>query len=141
MMYRQAAGRGWQVRRGEQGTQIEFWEVKARTDKRSEPIPVGDSDGHQPLDEREETRGSRLIHRVHTVFNAKQIEGSPERIPNDRSMFEVVEAAADFENSGGFHCENPVQNMRATFVSAKLLIFGPSGRYGLGRGASKIEFS
>jgi len=29
MTYKQAADQGWQVRRGEKGTQIEFWEVKA----------------------------------------------------------------------------------------------------------------
>src|SRR5580658_586958 len=32
MTYRQAAGQGWQVRSGEKGTQIEFWEVKAGRD-------------------------------------------------------------------------------------------------------------
>ncbi len=30
MTYKQAADQGWQVRRGEKGTQIEFWEVKPR---------------------------------------------------------------------------------------------------------------
>jgi antirestriction protein ArdC len=38
MTFRQAAVLGWQVRRGEKGTQIEFWEVKAETDARSEQI-------------------------------------------------------------------------------------------------------
>jgi len=28
MTYKQAADNGWQVRRGEKGTQIEFWEAK-----------------------------------------------------------------------------------------------------------------
>ena len=28
MTYKQAADQGWQVRKGEKGTQIEFWEVK-----------------------------------------------------------------------------------------------------------------
>ena len=36
MTYRQAAQNGWQVRQGEKGTQIEFWEVK--TDR---PKPDG----------------------------------------------------------------------------------------------------
>ena len=77
MTYRQAAGLGWQVRRGEKGTQIEFWEVKARSDKRSEPIPIGDGHGHQPLNEREEARGSRLIHRVYTVFKPNRSKAFP----------------------------------------------------------------
>ena len=29
MTYKQASDNGWQVRRGEKGTQIEYWEVKA----------------------------------------------------------------------------------------------------------------
>jgi antirestriction protein ArdC len=33
MTYKQAADQGWQVRRGEKGTQIEFWEVKPVRDK------------------------------------------------------------------------------------------------------------
>src|SRR5438477_13154014 len=31
--YKQAADRGWQVRKGEKGTQIEFWEVKKAPSK------------------------------------------------------------------------------------------------------------
>src|SRR5260370_8681998 len=93
MTYRQAAELKWQVRKGEKGTQIEFWEVKAGRDTRSEPIRAGDGDGHKPTDEPDERRGNRLIHRVYTVFNAKQIEGVPEWTPNDRTVFEVVEAA------------------------------------------------
>src|SRR5713101_1119437 len=92
MTYRQAAGLAWQVRKGEKGTQIEFWEVKAGRDTRSESIRVDDGDGHQPADELDAGRGNRLIHRVYTVFNAKQIEGIPEWTANERSVFEVVDA-------------------------------------------------
>src|SRR6266849_1580694 len=93
MTYRQAAEVAWQVRKGEKGTQIEFWEVKAGRDTRSEPIRADDGDRHQPADERDEGRGNGLIHRVYTVFNAKQIEGIPEWTPKQRTVFEVVEAA------------------------------------------------
>jgi antirestriction protein ArdC len=42
-----------------------------------------------------------LIHRVYTVFNAKQIEGIPAWIPKERSIFEVAEAGERIlENSG-----------------------------------------
>ena len=101
MTYRQAAGLAWQVRRGEKGTQIEFWEMKAGRDTRSEPVRAGDGDGHRPADEPDAGRGNRLIHRVYTVFNAKQIEGIPEWTPNERSIFDVVEAAEHIlKNSG-----------------------------------------
>ena len=42
MTYRQATALAWQVRKGEKGTQIEFWGVKAAHDTRSEPIRAGD---------------------------------------------------------------------------------------------------
>ena len=101
MTYRQAASLVWQVRQGEKGTQIEFWEVKAGRETRSEPVRADDGDGSQPADELDAVRGNRLIHRVYTVFNAKQIEGIPEWTPNERSVFEVVEAAEQIlKNSG-----------------------------------------
>jgi antirestriction protein ArdC len=101
MTYRQAAALAWQVRKGEKGTQIEFWEVKAARDTRSEPIRAGDGEGHQPADDHDQDRGNRLIHRVYTVFNAKQIEGIPEWTPKQRTVFEVVEAAEQIlKNSG-----------------------------------------
>lgn len=101
MTYRQAAALAWQVRKGEKGTQIEFWEVKNARDTRSEPIRADDSDGHQPSDELDAGRGNRLIHRVYTVFNAKQIEGIPEWTPKQRSVFEVAEAAERILNNCG----------------------------------------
>jgi antirestriction protein ArdC len=101
MTYRQAAGLAWQVRKGEKGTQIEFWEVKAGRHTRSDPIRDGDTDGHQPADEHDDHRGNRLIHRVYTVFNARQIEGIPTWTAKQRSAFEVVEAAERIlQNSG-----------------------------------------
>ena len=41
MTYKQASDNGWQVRRGEKGTQIEYWEAKEASDK-TQPSP---SDG------------------------------------------------------------------------------------------------
>ena len=101
MTCRQASEMAWQVRKGERGTQIEFWEVKAGRDTRSESIRADDGDGHQPADELDAGRGNRLIHRVYTVFNAKQIQGIPEWTPNEQSVFEMVEAAEQIlKNSG-----------------------------------------
>ena len=101
MTYRQAAGLAWQVRKGEKGTHIEFWELKAGRDTRSQPIRAGDGEGQRPADEPDESRANRLIHRIYTVFNAKQIEGIPEWTPNERSVFEVVETAEQIlKNSG-----------------------------------------
>jgi len=35
MTYKQAAENGWQVRKGEEGTHIEFWELKAKPEERN----------------------------------------------------------------------------------------------------------
>ena len=35
MTYKQAAENGWQVRKGEKGTHIEFWEVKAEAEEKN----------------------------------------------------------------------------------------------------------
>src|SRR6186713_644917 len=64
MTYKQAAEQGWQVRKGEKGTQIEFWDVKPNSKKagtRTEDVLEPKTDD-QPE--------HRLIHRIYTVFNA-----------------------------------------------------------------------
>ncbi len=98
MTYRQAAENGWQVRKGEKGTQIEFWEIRD-----------GSADSHtsDPTEARSESSKSkspearRLIHRVYTVFNAKQIDGIPEHRKEQHSAFEAVQAGEQIlQNSG-----------------------------------------
>lgn len=95
MTYKQAAENGWPVRKGEKGTHIEFWEVKVEADGK---------DGTAYRDGRDEAaNGSqrRLIHRVYTVFNAKQIEGVPSYERSRPSTFEIVQSGERIlENSG-----------------------------------------
>jgi antirestriction protein ArdC len=81
MTYKQASENGWQVRRGEKGTQIEFWEAKEAPDK-----------ADQPDSERRSDPKSRFIHRVYTVFNAQQIDGIPRYAPKQQTSFEAVHA-------------------------------------------------
>jgi len=87
MTYKQAAESGWQVRKGEKGTHIEFWEAKTTAFEKSSGVD-SPADG----DHREETGRRRLIHRVYTVFNAKQIEGIPAYERPVRTEFEVVQS-------------------------------------------------
>src|SRR6202140_303568 len=56
MTYRQTAEKGWQVRKGEKASRIEFWEAR----KDNKPEDSGD----------EEKSDSRMIHCVYSVFNA-----------------------------------------------------------------------
>jgi antirestriction protein ArdC len=90
MTYRQAAQNGWQVRQGEKGTQIEFWEAKPASPKARE-----DAEGADKEPER------RLIHRVYTVFNAKQIEGVPAYTPRRHSPFEIARAGEQILTNSG----------------------------------------
>jgi antirestriction protein ArdC len=95
MTYKQAGDHGWQVRRGEKGTQIEFWEVKAASKDQSQP---DSGTGDQAERDR---RSTRLIHRVYTVFNANQIEGVPAYQTKQRTPFEIVQSAEGIlDNSG-----------------------------------------
>ena len=84
MTYKQAAQNGFRVRQGEKGTHIEFWEIKQSKDTGKENTNANEND------QKEAAR--RLIHRVYTVFNAKQIEGVPPYEPKNRSAFETVES-------------------------------------------------
>jgi len=99
MTYKQAFDQGWQVRKGEKGTQIEFWEIKAASrEKGTDPAPE-DSGGSQG--ERDRERSGRLIHRVYTVFNARQIEGVPTHQPKEHTTFEAVHSGEQIlQNSG-----------------------------------------
>lgn len=76
MTYKQAAEKGWQVRKGEKGTLIEYW-------KFSEKEKVLDGNGKPVLNAKGEevTRDVKLpaprVFRA-VVFNAEQIDGVPE---------------------------------------------------------------
>jgi antirestriction protein ArdC len=85
LTYRQAQDNGWQVRKGEKGSQIEFWQFDSGT----EPAPgQGDADSTRNADRRE---NAGPIRRVYTVFNVKQIDGIPNYLPKQRQEWEVAE--------------------------------------------------
>jgi antirestriction protein ArdC len=98
MTYKQAADHGWQVRKGEKGTQIEFWEVKPYARQRDDREQPEDGDD-RPGESR--SRGSRLIHRVYTVFNARQIEGIPAHRPREYTPFEAAQAGEEILKNCG----------------------------------------
>jgi antirestriction protein ArdC len=95
MTYKQAAERGWQVCKGEKGTQIEFWDVKPDVKGAAKP------DSAASESREGDRRGARLVHRVYTVFNASQIEGIPAYQPKQRTTFEAAQSGEKIlENSG-----------------------------------------
>jgi antirestriction protein ArdC len=91
MTYRQAAEQGWQVRKGERGAQIEFWEMKAPKERDGNPKDEDQADTDKP----------RLVHRVYTVFNAKQIDGIPPYQPRVRTAFETAQAGERILTNSG----------------------------------------
>jgi len=96
MTYKQAAEQGWQVRRGEKCTHIEFWEVKPANQEGHTNAP-SDADP----DQSKRSERSRPIHRVYTVFNARQIDNIPDYAPAKRTEFEAVHAGEEIlANSG-----------------------------------------
>jgi len=92
MTYKQAANNGWQVRKGEKGSQIEFWEIRDAFQKEKPDPAPGES---------EDRPERQFIHRIYTVFNAKQIDGIPTYAPKERTPFEAVEAGERILNNSG----------------------------------------
>jgi antirestriction protein ArdC len=91
LTYRQAQENGWQVHRGQKGTQVEFWQFPNRS-----PKPDGESRDEPARSERDS-----FIYRAFTVFNAKQIDGIPTHTPRVRQEWEVVQSAEAILNSSG----------------------------------------
>jgi len=93
MTYKQASENDWQVKKGEKGTRIEFWEVKNASDEKAKPGP--------PPAETAEKPERRFIHKIYTVFNAQQIDGIPPHVPKTRTPFEAIEAGERILASSG----------------------------------------
>lgn len=99
MTYKQASEQGFQVRRGEKGIQIEFWDVKPQGTAKENGRNSERTDESSPGKDAEPA--SRLVHRVYTVFNARQMDGIPAYAPPERQAFEVATAGERIlKNSG-----------------------------------------
>src|SRR5262249_54992303 len=98
--YKQAEQRGWQVRKGEKGSHIEYWEFP----ERPAASRVRGPDAEGKADAATATKSSdspRLVHRIYTVFNAKQIEGVPEHIRKQPQELEILKAGENILNNSG----------------------------------------
>jgi antirestriction protein ArdC len=87
MTYRQATEQGWQVRKGEKGTQIEFWKFPTE-EQREEAFAEGKK---EPMP----------LQQLYTVFNGSQIEGIPALQRQVKPEWEVVQAAQSILDASG----------------------------------------
>lgn len=98
MTYKQAQSIGAQVKKGEKGTSIQFWQFedeRAKTDESGQPIRNNDG---QVLTERVRLERARVFYA--TVFNAEQIDGLPPLITKERSWNPIVRAESILAASG-----------------------------------------
>ena len=83
MTYRQADGKGWQVRKGEKASLIEFFKDELIEDK-----ATGD-------------KKQRVIARHYPVFNAQQIDGVPKLDLPKRESWEAIKAGEQIMKKSG----------------------------------------
>lgn len=98
MTYNQAKAKGYQVRKGEKGTSVQYWKFTDEQDQLDEQRrPVLDAQG-QPVKETVRLERPRVF--FATVFNAEQIEGIPplELLPID---WDPVERAEQILSASG----------------------------------------
>lgn len=91
LTYRQAQEQGWQVRQGEKGTHIEFWQFPEHERDRESGEKPNPADSPGDDTDRAEAR-TRMLHRIYTVFNGQQIEGIPAYSPQKTQGWEAVQA-------------------------------------------------
>lgn len=72
--FKQAADKGWNVKKGEKGAHVEFWSYyDVETKKKLSWVEVAEIVQNDPNRQKE----IKCISRMYTVFNAAQIEGIP----------------------------------------------------------------
>lgn len=99
MTYKQAAGAGAQVRKGEKGTQVQYWKFEDRVPiKDASGKPIKDSEG-RPVTQTVKLERPRVF--TATVFNASQIDGlpPPEQRPQPNEWEREQRAEAILTNS------------------------------------------
>ena len=85
--YKQAAEKGWQVKKGEKGTRIEFWSLYD-TEEKKKLTYAENKKLQDELPHDEYVKRVKPISNVYSVFNGEQIDGIPEYVP-DRKYGEI----------------------------------------------------
>ena len=73
--YKQAAEKGWQVKRGSHGARVEYWYLFDTAEKKK----ISWAEAQRVIDEKPEREADfKMCSNVYTVFNGSQIAGIPE---------------------------------------------------------------
>lgn len=106
MTYKQAAGAGAQVRKGEKGSLVQYWKFdEEQALKDAQGKPVKDAEGNA-VKVRVEFERPRPFYAV--VFNAEQMDGLPPRTPPAPPEWNPIERAdALLQKSGAKIAERP----------------------------------
>jgi antirestriction protein ArdC len=98
MTYKQAAEQGWQIRRGEKASHVEFWQFPDSSPSIADKS--SNKPAEEPIRDRAENK-SGPIHRVYAVFNAEQIDGIPKRTQPIHQDWASIQAGEHIlDNSG-----------------------------------------
>jgi antirestriction protein ArdC len=108
LTYRQAQEQGWQVRKGEKSSQIEFWQMND-TAQPEEGLRGELADG-----ERAGRSYNGPVRRVYSVFNASQIDGIPPYSLQRQQEWEIAEAGENILANSGAQIRHD-QNDRAFY--------------------------
>jgi putative DNA primase/helicase len=115
--YRQAQDKGWQVRKGEKGTPVEFWMF-------TKDVPVKDNNGKPVLGDdgkpmkRQQTLEKPIVQYFY-VFNAQQMDGVLALPPRPAHEWNPIEKAERILTTSGAHirhdeadraCYNPIRD-------------------------------
>ena len=96
LSYQQARKIGAQVRQGERGTQVEYWQFPPKGEAMSKDAAAG-----------AEQEKPGIIHRTYSVFNAEQCEGLPQLVQTyPRRDWEVSERAERLLQESGVKIEH-----------------------------------
>ena len=129
MTYKQAAENGWQVRKGEKGTHIEFWEVKAKPEERNgEPSKKRRRRIHQGESAPPHSSG------LHGLQRQADRGRTRLRAPSNRSAFEAVQVASAYSPT-------PARKSRTTSATARSIVRPQTASTCLRRKPSKTRLA
>lgn len=81
--FKQAADKGWHVKKGEKGTSVEFWSVYDTKTRKALSLDEADKLVREDPARKDDLR---IMEKHYTVFNAQQINGIPQLAPQNTEV-------------------------------------------------------